>query len=796
MTNRWTLAHPTFCPDMNRGRSRQVSQTAIARKASHERRAPPSTSSSPPSCSSSSSSSSSSMSPHDDYARSPSPPPTLEDQVHIAYAQDNFHLAKILLLRLKGIEVTGDNDPRIAEVQDEDFDYCFAPNGGLVLDERDEKALQEMQRLEMQRLEERQRLDRLYRCGQKWTNEKRRMREERAMVLRHKETVRAEEEERRRLKEQEERAKRARFRPTEARVLQLRPGPRNQRQVSYTSRRRQPCNSSDTDSDEERQSSFLYDYMIVPPMTPSSRRHQPTSPLVPKPTQRKPIYDDSRAVTFTEVLGSMQGPLFPLTNEERSRRPQSPAVSKARSRSRSKGPGKLSRSQVRRRKQSELFESLLAPPSSSEEVWRRSEKGKGKVTARPRITPGVCSECRRSSSSSSSEVSSPTSSAASSRPSSWLSFGSTASTSSSATTVSPSPSPRSSWFKSPPTSASSSTSPSRRGSWLSTTLVTPPLPIETRIREDDNQCKCHLTAVNLCDTPLSFDLTIPTPVRAKPYSTSLESLIRRRSRTVSAPSVTTALLSNVSQSVSASVTQLVGFAKGFQQAYVTAAMFSVAAACDGDRWEDREVAYEYDRERGVRIVRVVRSSGDVYESKRESANGSAKKRGKRPGYRVSPKDVAKFLDVQSCSSCTAALKGSESESVVDQDDPNQEEVGACVHVRRTPALSKFFDIPLGSPYAPRDGPPSTVLPNPLPYQLHFKPVPTPSRSPFRFNAFSHLHTTYPEQGPVVVVDLRSQCANGTIRGVSWRVRSVANPAYLRLKALANVVVKRDRKSVV
>ncbi|KAJ7047050.1 hypothetical protein C8F04DRAFT_905836, partial [Mycena alexandri] len=59
------------------------------------------------------------------------PPPTLSDQVHIAYADDDIHLAKVLLLRLQGIEVTSDNDPRIAAVKDEDFDACFIPFGRL-----------------------------------------------------------------------------------------------------------------------------------------------------------------------------------------------------------------------------------------------------------------------------------------------------------------------------------------------------------------------------------------------------------------------------------------------------------------------------------------------------------------------------------------------------------------------------------------------------------------------------------------------------------------------------------------
>jgi hypothetical protein len=103
-----------------RGRDRAVSLAALNRKLSHERRLPASRSPSPPS--------SASLSPRD---RSPTPPRTLSDQVHIAYADDDIHLAKVLLLRLQGIEVTSDSDPRIAAVRDEDFDACFIPFGRL-----------------------------------------------------------------------------------------------------------------------------------------------------------------------------------------------------------------------------------------------------------------------------------------------------------------------------------------------------------------------------------------------------------------------------------------------------------------------------------------------------------------------------------------------------------------------------------------------------------------------------------------------------------------------------------------
>jgi hypothetical protein len=70
-----------------------------------------------------------------DYYDSPPPPPqSIEDQLHVAYALDDIKLAKIILLKLKGITVTGDNDPLIDTVRDEDFDAYFVPAGGLVID--------------------------------------------------------------------------------------------------------------------------------------------------------------------------------------------------------------------------------------------------------------------------------------------------------------------------------------------------------------------------------------------------------------------------------------------------------------------------------------------------------------------------------------------------------------------------------------------------------------------------------------------------------------------------------------
>lgn len=200
--------------------------------------------------------------------------------------------------------------------------------------------------------------------------------------------------------------------------------------------------------------------------------------------------------------------------------------------------------------------------------------------------------------------------------------------------------------------------------------------------------------------------------------------------------------------------------------------------------------YEYDREKGVKVVRVVRSRGDAFSVGLKKDAAQVKRTRNRPGYLASPKDVAKFLDLKSCSLCPG--KGSD-EGRVDEGEADQE---GCVHVRSAllaeATAPQYQNIPLGSPYAPREGPPCTVLPNPLPYERRFKPVPSLSRSPFRFNALAALHTSFPDLDQAVAeYALRNfRCGIDPVRGIPWRFRNVENPVHLRLKALAQVVCEK------
>lgn len=151
-----------------RGRSRLISPVALARQASEERRClPPIPAPSPPAL--------------------PDPPQSLEDQIQVAYALDNIRLAKILLLKLNGILVVDDADPRIDQVRDEDFDMCFAPSGPLTLDDAHNRALQDIQRKQRLWWHESQRAQRLRACEKLWEDEKNRLHAHKLRALQRRE---------------------------------------------------------------------------------------------------------------------------------------------------------------------------------------------------------------------------------------------------------------------------------------------------------------------------------------------------------------------------------------------------------------------------------------------------------------------------------------------------------------------------------------------------------------------------------------------------------------------------------
>ncbi|KAJ3756734.1 hypothetical protein EV360DRAFT_84681 [Lentinula raphanica] len=85
--------------------------------------------------------------------RSPPPPLSLLDQLHMAYALDDLPLAKMLLLKITQNvqDITSRTDPRLDLVKPEDFDVAFLPKGGLMSPE-DEARLVDRQETERKRL--------------------------------------------------------------------------------------------------------------------------------------------------------------------------------------------------------------------------------------------------------------------------------------------------------------------------------------------------------------------------------------------------------------------------------------------------------------------------------------------------------------------------------------------------------------------------------------------------------------------------------------------------------------------
>lgn len=379
-----------------RGRSRHISPVALARQASEERRQ-----SLPPPITDAFSSHlqldislphpSTSTSPPDS---PPSPPQSLEDQVQVAYALDNIRLAKILLLKLKGIHVS-DDDPRIDQVRDEDFDMCFAPSGPLTLDDADKRAVQESQRRQRQWWHESQRAQRLRACEKLWEDEKTRLHDEKRRVLQKREHDA--EQQRIRLAEKH---RATRVRPP---FLLLRPS-----LTVYSQSRPEPPLSTKRDQDP-----FQYSFML-----PSTSCRSPKKVLA----QSSP--SQNRSVPFKEVINAMNGKLFPLDPSER--------TDDARRIAGLPIPSPASH----RRKASvraELLDSLLQVVEWQQDE-RRKAKGKDVDRNQQSLKPPLHPPTPMLSVPSSLSATSLSSSASPSRSSSWLSFGSWRSTATDITT--------------------------------------------------------------------------------------------------------------------------------------------------------------------------------------------------------------------------------------------------------------------------------------------------------------------------------------------------------------------------
>ncbi|KAF8140641.1 hypothetical protein EV363DRAFT_1579946 [Boletus edulis] len=360
----------------HRGRSRHISPVALARQASEERRRSripliTDTQSGIPL----------------PLPSTPAPPPqSLEDQIQVAYALDNIRLAKILLLKLKGILVTDDSDPRIDHVRDEDFDMCFAPSGPLTLDEADKRALQETQRKQRQWWHESQRAQRLRACEKLWEDEMNRLHAEKGRALQRREHDL--EQERARLAE---------------RTTQQR-GIKSRLETSLPTKR--------------DQDPFQYPFMLPskPPSTLPCKSSKKT--LTRSPGRH------NRSVSFKEVINAMNGQLFPPDASER--------VDDAR---RTAGLPIPCPAPHRRKAsvRAELLDSLLHVVEW-QQGERRKAKGKDVVCEQQPLKSQLSPPDPMPSVPSSLSVTSLSSSTSSSRSGSWLTFGSWRSTATDITT--------------------------------------------------------------------------------------------------------------------------------------------------------------------------------------------------------------------------------------------------------------------------------------------------------------------------------------------------------------------------
>ncbi|KAI0375484.1 hypothetical protein BV20DRAFT_1073620 [Pilatotrama ljubarskyi] len=552
------------------------------------------------------------------YDSPPSPPRTLQDRMHVAYALEDMHLAKVLLLKLRGIEVSGDDDPRIAQVRDEDFSSSFVPPGGLRLDDAAEARVREAERRAMAAQKRREREERLRRCERKWESSAQRFRTERARVAREREEEaraqrRAEREARERERERKRKEEAARAARHQA---QLRIAGGHPRQlVCYDSLRnadaRFPKPSPAREREDQGSSGlFLYDIMpsppsrpssLSPPCSPSSKARESLSlPSAQRELALQHARSVSRSVPFSDVLTAMHGPLF---EDDVSNRPHA----------------RLSQ------RQAELLAILMEPV----EVDKVDVKGKGREDSLPKTESrarehakaGAAARAARSSTLESiTSTSSGTSSSVSTitRSGSWFSFGSRGSFRSASTALTtPSSSPRTSTKSILQSSARLSTSPpsiqsarAPRHSSKRPTALTVPAP--------------------------EHPLALPSP--PKPKAREPLALGRGRPLTRSSglsgqsddhsPPRASGLVHRVSRSVST----LMDFAAQFQKAYVKATMFSAGVDLYSRSEYERSTSRSPSRS-PVRSPRVRCASVPV----RGRSGGL-----KPEGYRVCPTDVHLF----------------------------------------------------------------------------------------------------------------------------------------------------------
>ena len=394
----------------------------------------------------------------------------------------------------------------------------------------------------------------------------------------------------------------------------------------------------------------LFEYPFMQPAVSPPRRSILTSP------KKKEVMLPSSSptsVSFKDVVSSMHGRLFPLDHTEHNEKRRSSNHSH--------------QALSRNTRQAELLDSLLKVVEWDEEE-RRRVKGKcsqqsTRVNKSRSISCAACSAASASASATSSTSS--RSSIALSRTNSWLSFGSRVSSNVSISTAATTPaaSPISSWLKSAPPSLSAA---------IEKVAVTPS-PLR-------HSCASkRLTLVSLADCPLSLP---DSESRAHENDSSADA---NGSLAFSAKGRAS---SSLGRRVSQGVSSFVELAKGFQVAYINAALFSLTVSSN---------AYGHSRSRSSssssRSPQRMIKGPDGLDTNNKLITL------KPPGYRVQPSDVGVF---------TAPNPGS-----------------------LTPNMEAIHFIPLICPFPPLPPSPSAPARAMLTANMKFSPPPILQPSPYR-----------------------------------------------------------------
>ncbi|KAI5124131.1 hypothetical protein M0805_000942 [Coniferiporia weirii] len=430
------------------------------------------------------------------YDDTPLPPRSVQDQMQEAYAADNMHLARVLFLKLQGIEVTSDDDPRIAQVRDEDF--VFVPGGELILDDDSLAAL----------------------------NEQRKRREKEEQVRKWKMRERAWEAEANRV-----RATKALAHPRRKDATSPSGALRPRVRVNGRLQLSDPLLANPADSlCRVSASAFVSQLLAHVKCFPAFQRNDtspppscsfssinvcnPEPPLSISSSQRISAGTAPARVSFEEIIRNLEGPLFPETDSTDTRCWQ-----------------------TRSRSQDVLLQSLLQVVE-----WHDDDRKKAKNEGTGSVRTWACSQLSHPPLAMCVACSADTKSTIS-RANSWASSTSHTSVSTCVT--------------SPPTSPDASKN-------LLAPLVADGIFQEPTVHSCRPYRKSNLTHVPLAKTPLLYS-----------YGYDLEqgdTVTRRSSRERMNENAKTALLSRVKQSVSG----LVDFASKMQQSYLRTIQFAVA----------------------------------------------------------------------------------------------------------------------------------------------------------------------------------------------------------------------------